>query len=171
MGQNVHDYGWQRNSSPLPPDFQPQWHPTHVIYKTPTNLQTWTLRIMGSFRKNSDYWIEQFPLQILLRRKTVTWMFWFDLDVVTCAFLLFNSVRPDWGHVPVMCSCRMSCKSENWKPLQMPSVAARQKLGPKHNTAGKGFHRKISFQCLRPNNLFWATLNLTLIKTRTCMNK
>ena len=46
---------------------QPRWQLTHVLYKTPTTLQTWTLRVMGKFRERKklrlDYWIEYFSFE------------------------------------------------------------------------------------------------------------
>ena len=56
---------------PPPPASQMRWHPTHVLYKTPTSLLTWTLRVKGTFRKRKKTaTIEMnFSLSISFRRK------------------------------------------------------------------------------------------------------
>ena len=61
-------------SNPLPPVPEPRWHPTHLLNKTPTTkLQTWSLCVMGSFRKRKKFrilkWI--FSVQKIFRRKII----------------------------------------------------------------------------------------------------
>ena len=64
------------NRTAPPPDSEPRWHSTYVLYETPT-LQTWTLRVIGKFRrrnKNADYWIEDFPFEKKNRRKKTIYL-------------------------------------------------------------------------------------------------
>ena len=72
------NYGRYRGSNPSPPVSEPRWHPTHVLYKTPTTLQTCKLcsswAISGQRQKTTAT-----ELNIFLSKKIFQWIINFIL--------------------------------------------------------------------------------------------
>ena len=53
-----------RDSNPRAWAIEPRWIPTHIKYGTPTTLHTWTLRVMGSFRKRKKHSVSRISKKI-----------------------------------------------------------------------------------------------------------